>query len=51
MLDKLIDIKLKIFDKEKQCPSGHLTRYAILFEGKQACMFCLANGNCDEWFN
>ncbi|KKL66718.1 hypothetical protein LCGC14_2142190 [marine sediment metagenome] len=50
MLDKVIDVKLKIFDKKKECPSGHLTRYAILFKEKQACSLCLANGNYDNWF-
>ena len=51
MLDQVVDVKLKMFKKAKQCPSGHLTRYAILFEEKQTCSFCLANGNCDEWFD
>ncbi len=50
MNEEIVDVKLKIFDKKKQCPSGHLTKYAILVGEKQSCSFCLANGNCDSWF-
>ena len=45
MKDKIVDVKLRIFNKKKQCPSGHLTKYAIIVGDKQACSFCLANGN------
>lgn len=50
MGEKIVDVKLKIFDEKKQCPSGHSTRYAVLVGDKQACGFCLADGNCDSWF-
>ncbi len=47
---KIVDVQLKIFDEMKKCPSGHLTRYAIVVGQKQICSICLANGNCDSWF-
>ena len=50
MTEKIIKVKLKIFEEPKHCPSGHTTKYAILYKEKQACSFCLAEGNCDNWF-
>ena len=51
MDEKIIDVKLKIFNAAKKCPSGHLTRYAVLVGDKQACSVCLSQGLCDEWFD
>ncbi|MBU2685523.1 MAG: hypothetical protein KKF27_19970 [Gammaproteobacteria bacterium] len=47
---KTVKCELEISDEVGICPSGHKTRYRIILKQGGVCAFCLAEGNCDEWF-
>ena len=50
MEHQVVNVKLEISKTLGYCPSGHITRYRILTEHGNVCAVCLANGNCDSWF-
>jgi hypothetical protein len=50
MEHQIVNVKLEISKTLGYCPSGHITRYRILTEHGNVCAVCLANGNCDSWF-